>query len=197
MEPADQVPRPRNRPIHNSNDELVLSNINFVMTNNVNLINDDFDTIGQQFVRMRDIRWRDARLPRGGFFSINFSRYESLGFVHSANKWRLCFSLLPFNHHCLKRRKISESLPSADKNWLRQIVGVDAKRRRSPFNRGVVSLITRLTRVHSRYGEKVVQNFESGALSLSLNENFVHTNLRDFKFIKQKQKKKNRKITWN
>ncbi|XP_051170020.1 PR domain zinc finger protein 10-like [Leptopilina boulardi] len=56
MEPADQVPRPRNRPTHNSNDELVLGNINFVMTNNVNLINDEFDSVSQQFVRMRDIR---------------------------------------------------------------------------------------------------------------------------------------------
>ncbi|XP_033230926.1 PR domain zinc finger protein 10-like isoform X2 [Belonocnema kinseyi] len=76
MEPADQVPRPRNRPSHNQTQQLVLSDINFIMTDSVSAcdvdeftkprifkISDDVDlisggleSVGQQYVRMRDIR---------------------------------------------------------------------------------------------------------------------------------------------
>ena len=76
MEPADQVPRPRNRPSHNQSQQLVLSDINFVMadsvsacsvdelskprmikiSNDLDLISGGLNSVGQQYVRMRDIR---------------------------------------------------------------------------------------------------------------------------------------------
>lgn len=76
MEPADQVPRSRNRPPQNQNQPPALNDNNFVisdyiqgcdgdflkqkiikLTNDVDLIgNGGLEMIGQQFVRMRDIR---------------------------------------------------------------------------------------------------------------------------------------------
>ncbi|XP_011144676.1 PR domain zinc finger protein 10-like [Harpegnathos saltator] len=78
MEPADQVPRPRNRPPQNQNQPPALDVNNFVIsdylqecdmngdflkqkiikiTSDVDLINNGTDAgVGQQFVRMRDIR---------------------------------------------------------------------------------------------------------------------------------------------
>ncbi|EZA51044.1 hypothetical protein DMN91_003264 [Ooceraea biroi] len=78
MEPADQVPRSRNRPPQNQNQPPALNDNNFVMsdymqgcdvngdflkqkiikiTNDVDLIgNGGLEMVGQQFVRMRDIR---------------------------------------------------------------------------------------------------------------------------------------------
>jgi len=76
MEPADQVPRSRNRPPQNQNQPPTLNDNNFVisdyiqgcdgdflkqkiikLTNDVDLIgNGGLEMIGQQFVRMRDIR---------------------------------------------------------------------------------------------------------------------------------------------
>ncbi|XP_024870938.1 PR domain zinc finger protein 10-like isoform X1 [Temnothorax curvispinosus] len=76
MEPADQIPRSRNRPPQNQNQPPALNDNNFVIsdyiqgcdgdflkqkiikiTNDVDLIgNGGLETIGQQFVRMRDIR---------------------------------------------------------------------------------------------------------------------------------------------
>lgn len=74
MEPADQIPRSRNRPPQNQNQPPALSVNSFVIsdymqdlsgdflkqkiikiTNDVDLISNGME-IGQQFVRMRDIR---------------------------------------------------------------------------------------------------------------------------------------------
>lgn len=78
MEPADQIPRSRNRPPQNQNQPPALNDNNFVIsdyiqgcdvngdflkqkiikiTNDVDLIgNSGLEMVGQQFVRMRDIR---------------------------------------------------------------------------------------------------------------------------------------------
>lgn len=78
MEPADQIPRSRNRPPQNQNQPPVLNDNSFAMsnyvqgcdmngdflkqkiikiTNDVDLIgNGSLEMIAQQFVRMRDIR---------------------------------------------------------------------------------------------------------------------------------------------
>lgn len=77
MEPANQVPRSRNRPPQNQNQPPTLSDDNFTLSdyiqpsdvngeffkqkitkisNEVDLINNDLESVGQQFVRMRDIR---------------------------------------------------------------------------------------------------------------------------------------------
>ncbi|KAG7213418.1 hypothetical protein KM043_002703 [Ampulex compressa] len=77
MEPADQIPRPRNRPPQNQNQPPALTNDNFAFTdyiqacdvnteffkqriikisNDVDLISNGLEMVGQQFVRMRDIR---------------------------------------------------------------------------------------------------------------------------------------------
>ena len=78
MEPADQVPRPRNRPSRNQNESPALNDGNFTITDYIQAcdidsdflkpriikISDDVDLIGnglelvtnQQFIRMRDIR---------------------------------------------------------------------------------------------------------------------------------------------
>lgn len=77
MEPADQIPRSRNRPPQNQNQPPMLNENNFVIsdyiqecdvngdfikqkvikiTNDVDLISNGLEMVGQQFVRMRDIR---------------------------------------------------------------------------------------------------------------------------------------------
>lgn len=82
MEPADQIPRPRNRPSHNQNLPPTLGDNNFLITeyiqtcdaetdflkpkiikisDDVDLISNGFEVVGQQYVRMRDIRWRKSR----------------------------------------------------------------------------------------------------------------------------------------
>ncbi|XP_012283811.1 PR domain zinc finger protein 10 isoform X2 [Orussus abietinus] len=76
MEPADQVPRPRNRPPQNQNQPPALGE-NFLiaeyvqpcdleqsflktkiikLSNDVDLVTNGYEMVGQQFVRMRDIR---------------------------------------------------------------------------------------------------------------------------------------------
>lgn len=77
MEPADQVPRSRNRQPQNQNQPPVLIEDHFVLSdyiqacdtdsdffkpkiikisNDVDLISNGLELVGQQFVRMRDIR---------------------------------------------------------------------------------------------------------------------------------------------
>jgi len=75
MKPADQIPRSRNRPPQNQNQPPALNDNNFVIpdyvqgcdgdflkqkiikiSDDVDLIPNGLEMIGQQFVRMRDIR---------------------------------------------------------------------------------------------------------------------------------------------
>lgn len=121
MEPADQVPRPRNRPSHNQTQQLVLSDINFIMTDSVSacdvdeftkprifkisddvdLISGGLDSVGQQYVRMRDIRWRDVRLPR----KAGFKRFLEIWI-----SWLLCTArnescAFRCRYHLVRRRQ--------------------------------------------------------------------------------------------
>lgn len=109
MEPADQIPRSRNRPPQNQNQPPALNDNNFVIsdyiqgcdgdflkqkiikiTNDVDLIsNGGLEMIGQQFVRMRDIRWGKARHPRhGGWASQIYWDMNLVIFVRSRDRLR-------------------------------------------------------------------------------------------------------------
>lgn len=145
MEPADQIPRSRNRPPQNQNQPPTLNENNFVIsdyiqgcdgdflkqkiikiTSDVDLIgNGGLEMIGQQFVRMRDIRWGKARHPRhGGWASPIYRDMNLATFVRSRD--RLCFFAAVTKS---RRRRLDEATRLVARKYLgiRGFVSVSAK----------------------------------------------------------------------
>lgn len=125
MEPADQIPRSRSRPPQNQNQPPTLSDNNFMLSdyiqacdvdgeffkqriikisNEVDLISNGLELVGQQFVRMRDIRWRKNR--HNPFVGESLPIYRDMNLVTLCIvKKRLCFFAAGTKHEgivCLK-----------------------------------------------------------------------------------------------
>lgn len=136
MEPADQIPRSRNRPPQNQNQPPTLNDNSFVIsdyiqgcdgdflkqkiikiTNDVDLIgNGGLEMIGQQFVRMRDIRWGKARHPRyRGWASPIYRDMNLATFVRSRDRLRF-FAAVTKSW----RRRLNE----ATKRFAREYLGI-------------------------------------------------------------------------